>query len=269
MGYEGHEGLQGAIAMRNRPTILVTGAGGFIGHHLVKYLVKRGHVVRGVDVKAPEYQRTDANEFVIADLRNYSECLKVTKDIDEIYHLAADMGGIGYISSSHASITLNNTLINVHTLHAARENGVKRFLFSSSACVYPQYLQKRPDVVPLREEDAFPADPEEGYGLEKLYTEKLCQYFTEDWGLCDTGRALPQCLWAARYLSTEAARKRPRQFAGRSQCSPMEAKSRSGAMECRRDRSCTSMTASKASIASCGPTTAAPLNLGTDELVER
>src|SRR5258707_9668326 len=167
--------------MRNKPTILVTGAGGFIGHHLVKYLVKLGHVVRGADVKAPEYERTDANEFVIADLRNHSECLKVTKDIDEVYHLAADMGGIGYISSSHGSTPLNNTLINVHTLRAARANAVKRFLFSSSACIYPQYLQKKPDVVPLREEDAFPADPEEGYGLEKLYMEKLCQYFSEDW----------------------------------------------------------------------------------------
>jgi nucleoside-diphosphate-sugar epimerase len=160
----------------------VTGAGGFIGHHLVKYLVERGYAVRGVDIKRPEYEQTGADEFVIADLRNYDECLPVTRDIDEIYHLAADMGGIGYISSSHAEITINNTLINAHTLHAARENGVKRFLFSSSACIYPQYLQKKPDVTPLREEDAFPADPEEGYGLEKLYMEKLCQYFTEDWG---------------------------------------------------------------------------------------
>jgi GDP-D-mannose 3', 5'-epimerase len=168
--------------MRNKPTILVTGAGGFIGHHLAKYLVKRGYVVRGVDIKAPEYETTDADEFVIADLRNYAECKRVTKNIDEVYHLAADMGGIGYISSSHANITINNTFINAHTLHAARENGVKRFLFSSSACIYPQYLQKKPDVVPLREEDAFPAEPEEGYGLEKLYMEKLCQYFTEDWG---------------------------------------------------------------------------------------
>jgi nucleoside-diphosphate-sugar epimerase len=168
--------------MRKEATVLVTGAGGFIGHHLVKYLVKRGYVVRGVDIKAPEYERTDADEFVTVDLRNYAECIKVTKNIDEVYHLAADMGGIGYISSSHANITINNTLINAHTLHAARENGVKRFLFSSSACIYPQYLQKRPDVVPLREEDAFPAEPEEGYGLEKLYMEKLCQYFTEDWG---------------------------------------------------------------------------------------
>jgi nucleoside-diphosphate-sugar epimerase len=91
------------------------------------------------------------------------------------------MGGIGYISAFHAEITINNTLINAHTLQAARRHEVKRFLFSSSACVYPQHLQRNPDVVPLREEDAFPADPEEGYGLEKLYMEKLCQYFSEDW----------------------------------------------------------------------------------------
>jgi len=167
--------------MRKPTTVLVTGAGGFIGHHLVKYLVKHGYPVRGVDVKAPGFERTQADEFLYADLRSYAECLKVTRNIDEVYHLAADMGGIGYISSSHASIAINNTLINAHTLHAARENGAKRFLFSSSACVYPLYLQGKPDVVPLREEDAFPADPEEGYGLEKLYMEKLCQYVTEDW----------------------------------------------------------------------------------------
>ncbi|WJR77325.1 NAD-dependent epimerase/dehydratase family protein [Bradyrhizobium sp. NP1] len=167
--------------MRNGKTALVTGAGGFIGHHLIKYLIGQGYVVRGADIKHPEYEETAADEFAIADLRVPEQCLRVTKGIDEVYHLAADMGGIGYISAFHAGITLNNTLINVHTLQAARHHGVKRFMFSSSACVYPQYLQKDPDVVPLREEDAFPADPEEGYGLEKLYTEKLCQYFTEDW----------------------------------------------------------------------------------------
>lgn len=160
---------------------LVTGAGGFIGHHLVKYLVGRGYVVRGADLKYPEYEDTKADEFLIADLRDYNECLRVTKNIDEVYHLAADMGGIGYITAFHAEIAINDTLINAHMLQAARQNDVKRFLFSSSACVYPQHLQKRPDVAPLREEDAFPADPEEGYGLDKLYMEKLCQYFSEDW----------------------------------------------------------------------------------------
>jgi GDP-D-mannose 3',5'-epimerase len=160
---------------------LVTGAGGFIGHHLVKYLVGHGYAVRGADLKYPEYEDTKADEFIVADLRDYDKCLRVTENIDEVYHLAADMGGIGYISAFHAEITINNTLINAHMLQAARYHQVKRFLFSSSACVYPQYLQKNPDVVPLREEDAFPADPEEGYGLEKLYMEKLCQYFTEDW----------------------------------------------------------------------------------------
>jgi len=168
--------------MSTKSTVLVTGAGGFIGHHLVKYLSGMGCAVRGVDIKRPEYETTDADEFVLADLRNQSECFDVTKDISEVYHLAADMGGIGYISSSHAGVTINNTLINANMLRAARENGVRRLLFSSSACIYPQHLQLKPDVVPLREEDAFPADPEEGYGLEKLYTEKLCQYFTEDWG---------------------------------------------------------------------------------------
>ena len=167
--------------MRNGKMALVTGAGGFIGHHLVKYLVGNGYAVRGVDIKHPEYEGTKADEFLIADLRDFDQCLNVTENIDEVYHLAADMGGIGYISAFHAEITINNTLINAHMLQAARNNEVKRFLFSSSACVYPQYLQSSPDVVPLREEDAFPADPEEGYGLEKLYMEKLCQYFSEDW----------------------------------------------------------------------------------------
>jgi GDP-D-mannose 3', 5'-epimerase len=176
------KGLEGAYAMTDKATVLVTGAGGFIGHHLVKYLVERGYRVRGVDIKEPEFELSAADDFLIADLRNYAECLMVTKNIDEIYHLAADMGGIGYITSSHAEIAINNTLINAHTIQATRKNGAKRLLFSSSACIYPQYLQTKPDVVPLREEDAFPADPEEGYGLEKLYMEKLCQYFTEDWG---------------------------------------------------------------------------------------
>jgi len=162
---------------------LVTGAGGFIGHHLVRSLKVRGYHVRGVDLKLPEFEASSADEFIILDLREADHCAKATQGIEEVYHLAADMGGIGYITSSHAGITLNNTLINAHTIRAARENGVHRFLFSSSACIYPQYLQKHSNVAPLREDQAFPADPEEGYGLEKLFMEKLCQYFTEDWKL--------------------------------------------------------------------------------------
>lgn len=161
---------------------LVTGAGGFIGHHLVSYLVAQGRKVRGVDIKAPEYEASRAEEFELLDLRVPGNCEKAVAGVDEVYHLAADMGGIGYITSSHAAITLHNTLINVNMVKSAREAGVGRFLFSSSACIYPQYLQHKPDVTPLREDDAFPADPEEGYGLEKLYMEKMCQYFTEDWG---------------------------------------------------------------------------------------
>src|SRR5215510_10066353 len=105
--------------MSTNSAVLVTGAGGFIGHHLVKYLAGLGCVVRGVDIKSPEYETTAAAEFLLADLRCQDECFKVTRDIDEVYHLAADMGGIGYITSSHAEIAMNNTLINAHMLHAA------------------------------------------------------------------------------------------------------------------------------------------------------
>jgi len=169
--------------MPRKRTALVTGAGGFIGHHLVNYLVERDYEVRGVDIKYPEYDTSSAHDFVLLDLRRKESCLSATRGIDEVYHLAADMGGIGYISSFHADVATNNTLINIHMLEAAKANEAKRFLFSSSACVYPQHLQQSPDVTPLREEDAFPADPEEGYGLEKLYMEKLCQYYMEDHGL--------------------------------------------------------------------------------------
>ena len=162
---------------------LVTGAGGFIGHHLVKYLAGKGYWVRGADLKAPEYEATAADEFEILDLRRYDNCLTAARGVDEIYHLAADMGGIGYITAHHAEITRNDTMINVHMLEAARLHGAERLIFSSSACIYPQHLQKEADVTPLKESDAWPADPEEGYGLEKLFMEKLCQYYVEDYGI--------------------------------------------------------------------------------------
>jgi GDP-D-mannose 3', 5'-epimerase len=166
-----------------KPRALVTGAGGFIGHHLVSYLKAAGYRVRAVDIKLPEYSGTDADEFMLLDLRELKNCQSCTAGMDLVYHLAADMGGIGYITASHAGIAHNNSLMTLHMLEASRCNAVGRFLFSSSACVYPHGLQTSPDVTPLREEDAFPAEPEEGYGLEKLYAEKLCQYYMEDYGL--------------------------------------------------------------------------------------
>jgi len=164
--------------MRNR--ILVTGAGGFIGHHLVKRLKNDGHWVRGVDIEEPEFENTAADEFQLLDLRRWENCLQATQGVDQVFNLAADMGGIGYITLYLASISHNNTLINTHMLEASHQNGVQRFLFSSSACIYPQYRQKDPDVTPLREEDAMPADPERGYGWEKLWAEQLCQYYAKD-----------------------------------------------------------------------------------------
>jgi len=163
--------------------ILVTGAGGFIGHHLVKRLRAEGRWVRGVDLKYPEYAPTEANEFEILDLRHFEHCLLAVRGgIDHVYNLAADMGGIGFITAKHAEIARNNILINAHMLEASRLQCVKRFLFSSSACVYAQSKQKSADVTPLREEDAYPADPEPGYGWEKLYTEQLCHYYLRDYG---------------------------------------------------------------------------------------
>ena len=162
---------------------LVAGAGGFIGHHLVTYLVANGYWVRGVDTKLPEYEPTKANEFEVLDLRRLDNCLMATRQVDEVYHLAADMGGIGYINFHHADAAGNNVLISTHLLESSRVNGVQKLFFASSACVYPQNLQSEPGVTPLKEEDAHPYDPDEGYGWEKLFTEKLCQYYAVDHGL--------------------------------------------------------------------------------------
>ena len=162
---------------------LVTGAGGFIGHHLVRYLKQRGYWVRGADIKAPEFDATQADEFQILDLRRWENCLQATEGMDEVYALAADMGGMGFISANHAQILHNNILISTHTVEAARQNGVGRYLYTSSACVYPEYLQQETAVKPLREEDAYPAQPQDAYGWEKLITERLVTHYREEYGL--------------------------------------------------------------------------------------
>ena len=163
--------------------VLVTGAGGFIGHHLVSALRRQGCWVRGVDVKPPEFAPSPANEFELLDLRRWENCLRASEGMDEVYALAADMGGMGFISCNHAQILHNNSLINIHTLEAARQNRVRRYLYTSSACVYPEYLQKETRVLPLKEEDAYPAEPQDAYGWEKLVSERLCTHYREDYGI--------------------------------------------------------------------------------------
>jgi GDP-D-mannose 3',5'-epimerase len=169
--------------MTEKTKVLVTGAGGFIGSHLVTFLREKGYWVRGVDIKEPEFTPIDADEFLLLDLRRWESCVKAADGMDEVYALAADMGGMGFISAHHAQILYNNSLINLHTLEAAREAGAKRYLYTSSACIYPEYLQEETDVQPLKEEDAYPAQPQDAYGWEKLVSEILCHHYRNDYGL--------------------------------------------------------------------------------------
>lgn len=164
--------------------VLVTGAGGFIGSHLVTYLKQKGYFVRGVDIKLPEFDISAADEFDLLDLRRWDNCLEAMRGgIDHVYALAADMGGMGFISNHHSQILYNNALINLHTIEAARLHGVKRYLYTSSACIYPEYLQTDANVVPLKEADAYPAQPQDAYGWEKLVSEIVAQYYHADHGM--------------------------------------------------------------------------------------
>jgi len=164
--------------------IQVTGGGGFIGSHLAKYLYLQGHFVRVADIKFDNYiQEKHYSEGLQIDLRELESCLQATQGIDKVYNLAANMGGIGFITSVFADVMHDNVLINTRMLEASVRNKVKRFLFSSSACIYPNYKQTDSEVEGLKEEDAYPADPNEAYGWEKLFTEEMVRSYQTDYGL--------------------------------------------------------------------------------------
>jgi nucleoside-diphosphate-sugar epimerase len=169
----------------NEKCALVGGAGGFIGSHLVKRLKKEGYWVRGVDLKYPEFSETEADEFLILDLREQKNCVRsvIAPDgdpFDEVYQLAADMGGMGFIDSAECEIMRNSCLINIHMAHASASSGIKRYLFSSSACVY---RDMEPDEPELTEEDAYPALPDNEYGWEKLYAERMAMAYGRRFGM--------------------------------------------------------------------------------------
>ena len=242
-----------STATRTGTRALVTGAGGFIGHHLVTFLKERGFWVRGVDLKHPEYAPTQADDFLLLDLRRHENCLQATHGVEEVYALAADMGGMGFISSHHAQILHNNILISTHTLDAARENGVRRYLYTSSACIYPEYRQLDTNVQPLREEDAYPAAPQDAYGWEKLVTERLCAHYREDYGL-ETHIVRFHNIFGPLGTWDGGREKAPAALCRKVAVAKLHGgsrRSRSGATANRRDRSVTSTIVSRGSFASC------------------
>jgi len=183
-----HPMLQGEILVQSSiqtPRAAVLGAGGFIGGHLVKGLQKRGvEVIRAVDIKPIEewHQITAGVENLTLDLSERQNCLRSVQGADQVYQLAADMGGMGFIQNNKALCMLN-VLVSTNTLLAAQELGASRFFYSSSACVYNAEKQTSPRVIALKEGDAYPAMPEDGYGWEKLFSERMCRHFEEDFGI--------------------------------------------------------------------------------------
>jgi len=165
--------------------ILVAGGGGFIGSHLAHRLKNEGHWVRVVDWKQNEYFEAKdlCDEFLELDLREMENCMKASHQVDWVFDLAADMGGMGFIQSNHSTILYNNTMISFNMIEAARRCGVKRFFYSSSACIYPEHKQLDTVNPGLKESDAWPAAPQDAYGLEKIASEEMCKYYGKDFGI--------------------------------------------------------------------------------------
>tara|TARA_B100000575_G_scaffold73498_1_gene57170 strand:- start:361 stop:1371 length:1011 start_codon:yes stop_codon:yes gene_type:complete len=171
--------------MINNKKILIVGAGGFIGGHLVKRLLRDGNSIIAVDIKSREYwfqEFEDVENHFSTDMKNIENCRKVTKDVDYVFNMACNMGGMGFIENNKAEC-MQSVLINTNLLIACKEFGVQKYFFSSSACAYNKSMQQEAFIEGLKEEDAYPADPEDGYGWEKLFSERMCRHFMEDYGI--------------------------------------------------------------------------------------
>ena len=171
--------------MKKNKKILVVGAGGFIGGHLIKKLLENGNSITAVDIKPKEYWFQDfdiVKNYYSTDMKLYDNCIKLTKNIDYIFNMACNMGGMGFIENNKAEC-MQSVLINTNLLIASKENKIQKYFFSSSACAYNISKQQNNFVDGLKEEDAYPADPEDGYGWEKLFSERMCRHFMEDYGI--------------------------------------------------------------------------------------
>jgi len=180
-----------ATTTTSKRRVLIAGGGGFIGSHLAKRLKELGDYVVAADWQENEYfaQSEFCDEFLKVDLRDMENCLKASKDCSDVYNLAADMGGMGFIQSNHSTILYNNMMISLNMMEAARRNKVKRFFYSSSACIYPEHKQTDESNPGLKESDAWPAQPQDAYGLEKLVSEELCKHYSNDFGIeCHVAR---------------------------------------------------------------------------------
>lgn len=162
---------------------IIAGAGGFIGSHLAKFLKEKGYFVTGIDIKKPDFSKSFADEFIIADLRDQKLVKKYLYPADELYMLAANMGGMGFISCNGPQIVHDNSIINLNLLQQAAQIGIKKVFFSSSACVYPENKQLDPNNTGLKEEDAYPASPDTAYGWEKIFTEQACLSYSKELGI--------------------------------------------------------------------------------------